>query len=156
MRKLPYSEGTWFAVPLKPFGFSAGVVARMKRNGKIILGYFFGPRYASVPTLSLIDSLRPQNAIARMIVGNLGLRKGEWPIIGRSESWNRSEWPMPIFIRRDILRPMAWLVYLSDDDPSVRMAEEQVHPQTTGFDDDGLYGAGAAEIELSMKLLAPI
>jgi hypothetical protein len=119
MRKPSYSEGTWFAVPLKPFGFSVGVVARMKPNGKKIPGYFFGPRCASVPKLSLIDDLKPQNAIAKMIVGNLGLWKGAWPIIGRSESWNRSEWPVPVFIRRDMLRPIAWLVYLSDEDPSV-------------------------------------
>lgn len=156
MRKLPYSEGTWFAVPLKPFGFSVGVVARMKPNGKILLGYFFGPRRSSVPTLAQIVDLKPHEAIAKMIVGSLGLRKARWPIIGRSESWNRSDWPMPVFIRRDILRPMAWLVYYSDDNPSVQMAEEPVHPGTAGFDDDVLSGFGAAEIKLSMKLSTPI
>jgi len=45
MQEPSYSEGDWFAVPLRGGGFAAGVIARaMPRKEGVLLGYFFGPR----------------------------------------------------------------------------------------------------------------
>ena len=152
MRKLPYREGTWFAVPLTGAGFGVGVVARTGAKGKTILGYFFGPRRASVPTLANVKDLKPINAVLRIRVGDLGLIRGEWPIIGQSEPWQRSEWPMPDFIRRE--PPgcgRAWRVYYSETNLNEVVAEEPVSPQTPG-QRDSLFGSGAAEVMLKKVL----
>lgn len=150
--KLPYREGTWFAVPLRDGGFAVGVVARATAKGKVILCYFFGPRRASVPKLTEVESLQRSNAVRAWRVGDLSLVEGDWPIIGQSESWRRSDWPMPVFIRRDPLRPKAWRVYYSDDDPSKLAGEEPESVERRDIEENGLFGAAAAEIRLTSIL----
>jgi hypothetical protein len=53
--KLPYSEGSVFVVPLRKGGCARGVIARASRRGRVILGYFFGPRFASAAGVKLDD-----------------------------------------------------------------------------------------------------
>jgi hypothetical protein len=149
--KLPYPEGTWFAVPLRQGGFAVGVVARTTVKGKIILCYFFGPRHVTVPALGEVERLRPGGAIRIVRVGDLSLIRGEWPIIGQSVSWERSEWPMPPFVRRSDLSRKAWRVQYSDNDPNAIEHEEPEHFETK-LETDSVLGSGAAEIMLT-KLL---
>src|SRR2546427_613319 len=99
---LPYSEGTVFFVPLRKGGYARGVVARASREGKVLLGYFFGPRLPSADVTECGD-LDPAKAILRLRFGDLGLINGEWPIRGRVPGWDRSRWPMPHFVRKDPL-----------------------------------------------------
>jgi hypothetical protein len=147
---LPYSEGFAFFVPLRKGGYARGVVARSSDEGKVLLGYFFGPRLASTNETALND-LDPADAILRVRFGDLGLLNGEWPVVGKVPRWDRSKWPMPDFVRRDDLSRKAWLVRYSDDDPNRIMGE---YP--TDFDSklgrDSLSGYGAVEIVLT-KLL---
>lgn len=49
-KRLPYREGTWFALPLRKGGYAVGVVARMAPRGRIILAYFFGPKRNQIPS----------------------------------------------------------------------------------------------------------
>jgi hypothetical protein len=149
--KLPYSEGTVFLVPLRNGGFARGVVARVDPKGKILLGYFFGPRYETnaVP----INEFRPDAALLRLRVGALGLQNGSWPILGQITGWKRPEWPMPDFVRSDPLgtrKPR--LVHYADDDPS-RIEDEHPIEQDPGLQTDSLSGYGVIEIKLT-KLLA--
>ena len=130
-----------------------GVVARAAPKGKIILAYLFGPQRTDVPTLGQVEGLKAEGAVLRIMVGDLGLIRGEWPLIGESKSWQRAEWPMPLFIRREPLGcGRAWLVHYADDDPSRRLAEEPISPQSTGLGRESLFGAGAAEAILSKVL----
>ena len=155
MRRLPYCEGTWFAVPLVGGGFGVGVVARMVARGRIILVYLFGPKRAAVPALKDVEKLAAGDAVLKLRVGDLALIRAEWPIIGHSECWRRSEWPMPVFIRREPLaRRRVWLVYYSDDDPSTPVAEEPAPHDIAGLVEDGLAGAGFAESILTETLAA--
>ena len=149
--KLPYREGTMFGVPLRQGGFAVGLVARATAKGKVILCYFFGPSRSVVPVLAEVELLKPSDAIRVVRVGDLSLIRGQWPIIGQAKSWNRSEWPMPTFVRHDSLSRKAWRVYHSDIDPNLIDREEPEQYENT-FEDDGLYGAGAAELVLT-KLL---
>ncbi len=157
--KLPYREGTWFAIPLRHGGFAVGIVARAK--GGSLLCYFYGPRCNLVPKLAEVEKRKPQDALRRLHVGDLGLIDGSWPIIGHPTSWSRDDWPMPIFIRREVPLliqgkmsvPRAWRVYRSDTDPNKVIREEREEFNSTSFEEDGLFGAGAVEIELT-KLLA--
>jgi hypothetical protein len=147
---LPYAEGSVFLVPLRDGGYARGVVARVGDEGKVLLGYFFGPRFASTDKIVLND-LKPANAILRVRFGDLGLINGEWTSLGKVPNWDRAAWEMPDFVRCDEISKKAWLVRYSDTDPGRVEAE---YP--TDFDSqltrNSLLGYGAVEIKLT-KLL---
>lgn len=152
MKKLPYHEGSWFAVPLRTSGYAVGVVARMAPKGKVILVYLFGPRRDSVPTVADVAHLQPNEASKCIKIGDLGLINGKWPIIGDSQDWEKQVWPMPSFVRRDDLSKRAWRSIYSDTDPSKLEREEPVPYDITELEESGLYGFGAVEL-LMTKLL---
>lgn len=151
--KLPYSEGTWFAVPLRQGGFAVGVVARATAEGKVILCYFFGPSRTSVPALPDVERFGPSDAVRVLRVGDLSLLQGEWPIIGNTASWKRLEWEIPPFVRRDDLSRKAWRVQYSDADPNSIEHEEPEQYEST-LERDAVLGAGAVELVLTKLLTA--
>jgi hypothetical protein len=137
-------------VPLNNGGFARGVIARARPKGRLLLGYFFGPRIEGPNEVSLLD-LDPTQPLIRLTFGDLGLNNGTWPIVGTVPDWDRTKWPMPNFVRRDPISQRAWLVEYSDQDPSVLIAEyptEYDSPLLT----DSTYGCGAVEIELTQLL----
>jgi hypothetical protein len=152
--KLPYHEGTWFAIPLRQGGFAIGLIARATARGKVILCYFFGPKRATVPSLADVENLMPKDALRILQVGDLGLVKGLWPIIGFSTSWRRSDWPIPPFIRREPFSGRAWKVLYSDTDPNKVINEEPISSETSDIETDSLFGGGAAELLLTKLLKA--
>jgi hypothetical protein len=121
-KSLPYKEGTWFAVPLRSGGYGLGIVARLKGDG-IAFGYFFGPRRDFVPTITEIEELSKDKSVLKIQFGDLGLLNGEWRVIGHHEDFDRSDWPLPPFIRVDDISGKAWREVYSDslemisDDP---------------------------------------
>jgi hypothetical protein len=126
-------------------------VARTGAKGKVLLGYFFGPRIESIDAIAL-DDLNPFRAALRIRFGDLGLINGAWPILGKIPNWNRTKWPMPEFVRKDPLCGKAWLVRRSDTNPGQIDSESP-----TDFDchlqPDSLSGYGAVEITLT-KLMS--
>jgi len=148
MKKLPYKEGDWFAVPLGDDRYGVGLIARAAPKGRVLLGYFFDRFFRGVPTLSDVADLTPDKAVEIIRFGDLSLFKGEWPILGPLPDWDRSRWPMPLYIGRDLLVPRAWRVEYSDHDPNRVVRRERVPPDTAGIGSDSLYGAGAVEITL--------
>jgi hypothetical protein len=147
---LPYIEGTVFALPLRNGGFARGVVARAAPEGAVLYGYFFGPKLTSFDEVRS-DNLRPEAAVAQMIFGDLGLMNGEWVILGSLPNWQRSDWRMPDFVRRDPVGKRAWRVRRSDVDPSKIESEEPV-AFDTNLPPNISSGYGAVEIKLT-KLL---
>jgi Immunity protein 26 len=149
---LPYSEGSLFLVPLRDMGYARGVVGRATKTGKVVFGFFFGPRLSS-PSATTEDELLPNRAILCARFGDLGLINGKWPIHSKVSEWNRSEWSMPEFVRQEPISNRAWRVKYRDDDP--RKIEDV---STTDFDaklePDRMCGHGAVEILLT-KLLRP-
>jgi hypothetical protein len=141
-------EGTWFAVPLRSGGFVPGLAARTSAKPGIILAYFFGPPLDKVPTLDQVDRLRAHAASRVLLVGDLGLIQGRWPIIGAARDWHREEWPFPFFVRKDELSRRAWRVRYSDTDAGKVVAEDPIDYGST-LERDALMGAGAAEVVLS-------
>lgn len=152
MKRLPYCEGTWFAVPLRKGGYAIGVVTRATRTGRVLLAYFFGPKHEDVPSLTDAAGIRPKDAVRRLQIGDLGLMNGKWKILGELPGWNRQSWPSPSFLRRDELSKRAWLSTYSDTDPNMLEREEPVPYETSIPEMDGLYGFGAVELLLT-KLL---
>ena len=149
--KLPYDEGTVFAVPLKDKKYGIGLIARCNRRG-IALGYFFGPPSRKVPSLSQIGSLDPQKAVLVEMFGDLGLIRNEWPILGPYREWDRRQWPVPKFLRIPLLTDKHILIEY--DDKNLREIRNTAIPpeKAVGLAEDGLSGYGAIEIKLS-KLL---
>jgi hypothetical protein len=149
---LPYAEGSVFLVPLRNGGYARGVVARARQGGKVLLGYFFGPRLAS-PEAAEISGLKPAETVLRLRFGDLGLMNGEWPIKGTIPGWERSQWPMPEFVKRDPLRKKKpVLVRYSDVDPACVEAEILLSGEDQ-LEADLLSGYGSVEIKLT-KLLS--
>jgi hypothetical protein len=149
--KLPYKEGSVFALPLRDGGFARGVVARAGKRGKVLFGYFFGPVFESFDEMTL-EGVAPRNAVQKLMFGDLELIRGNWRVIGQVTPWRREDWPMPIFKREDPLgRRNPVFVKYSEDNPGVF---EGTTNDNSGREvvRDGLNGAGAVEILLN-KLL---
>src|SRR3990172_250775 len=145
-KRLPYREGTWFAVPLCTTGYAVGVIARSAGNGPVF-GYFFGPKRDDVPELATVAHLDRRDAIWIGQFGDLGLLEGEWPVIGDAPNWNRDDWPLPPFIRVDRISGKAVKVIYSDD--LSQESEEPCDPSLVSqYPEDALSGSGAVEITL--------
>lgn len=150
MSNIKYSEGDAFAVPLRGGGFARGVVTRVSKQGKILIGYFFGPKLNELP--GECDSLSPIDAVKIFRCGDLGLISGEWPLIGKISDWDRSLWPSPQFLREDPIVKKAWLVTYADDEPSVESRVDPCPIGLTQYERAGLAGSGVVEINLSKTL----
>jgi hypothetical protein len=130
MAKLNYHEGDWFAVPLGQGGYALGIIARTSPLG-VLLGYFFGPRQAELPTLDDAEALRADKAVWITRFTDRGLRDRrrsgrQWPVLGRLADWDRKRWPMPAFARLDARTGHAFRVFYADNDPDSRPRWEQV------------------------------
>lgn len=148
----PYTEGDWFAIPLRTGGFALGIVARANPKG-ILLGYFFGPRRPEQPTLADASGLFPEQAILVGMFGHLGLRGGSWPLLGREPAWDRTTWPTPIFVRYEELTGRSFHVRYDDADPGRLIGETLVAPGVAEQGPtDGLMGAGFVEKRLTSLL----
>ncbi len=151
MTSLPYAEGSVFIVPLREGGYARGVVARSNDTGRVLLGYFFGPKFDTIDEASSVE-IDPEDALLRIRFGDLALINGEWPVIGKIDQWDPSMWPMPDFVRKDPLGMMkSVLVRYSDTDP---MQIEMEYPieDDSGLAADSMSGCEAVVIKLS-KLL---
>lgn len=151
--KLPYKEGDWIIVPLEEGGYAVGRIARSRPGGKVLLGYFFGPKLEKIPNESEINHLNPEDAIDITQFGDLGLIEGEWPVIGNSDEWDRSLWPMPSFIRVDVMSGKARKIEYSEDDLLYEIRDEPATPEEVKkYPKDRVCGSGAVEIRLTLLL----
>jgi hypothetical protein len=147
---LPYSEGSLFLVPLRDMGYARGIVSRATKKGKVVFGFFFGPRLGS-PSAITEDELFPNRAILCARFGDLGLINGKWLIHSKASNWNRSEWSMPEFVRREPISNKVWRVKYRDDDPNKVEDVSAAYFDAT-LEPDRMCGHGAIEILLT-KLL---
>lgn len=147
-----YTEGDWFAVPLRTSGFALGIIARANPKGAL-LGYFFGPRRQDQPGLADSTGLRPDQAVLVGRFGHLGIRGGSWPLLGQEPGWDRSAWPSPIFVRYEELTGRTFHVRYDDADPTRVIGETLVNPcPAEQGPKDGLMGAGFVELRLTALL----
>ena len=150
MKKLPYREGDVFGVPLDTGGFALGLAARVPPKGKSLLGYFFSTVYPKPPSIAEIPKLKKEDAIFVAILGDLGLYKGYWPIIGHLDLWESKTWPMPLFVRTDIISGEQLLVEYADHDPTITVDERPVgRMKTMDLPEDALWGYGAIEEKMT-------
>jgi hypothetical protein len=129
-----------------------GVVARTASDGRLLFGYFFGPRLP-LKAKTDISGLEPGNAVLRLRFGDLGLLNGLWPIIGKLPDWNPAKWPMSNAVRRDplgIIQPV--LVRYDDNDPS-KVLSEEILDDDIDLPSDSLAGYAFVEAKLSKMLV---
>lgn len=148
-----YKEGDWFAVPLSGPGYGVGVIARAQpKYGGVLLGYFFGPGRVNVPSLGEVESLTPADAVLVRRFGHMKIRQGRWPIIGNRNEWSRTNWPMPVFIRRPSMGP-AMLVTYADDDPNRMVSSAKTdNADSVSAVPEGLLGAALVATLLAKKI----
>ena len=149
-RKIEYFEGMLFVLPMRDGGFARGLVSRFDGKGAV-LGYFFGPRLASVDEVMAGDEFLPESAILVGRFGDLGLLNGAWHPYGKIASWSRESWPLPVFTRSDnagivISRYGENLKFIGEH----RLPPNSISPPNSCA--DGLMGYGYVEVMLT-KLL---
>jgi hypothetical protein len=146
--------GDWFVVPLPAGGFARGVVAFI--NPTMLVGYFFGPRMATIgPSDAPDESANAAILIARCV--DASLRLGDWQEMGALDRWDPDEWPMPVFYSAP---PRLGVAYEVEYD-TVRLSKElraTPVPRTgaAGRPEDGLYGRGGVEVMLERLLPRPM
>jgi hypothetical protein len=150
--RLPYTEGTLFVVPLRKGGFATGLVARTTNKGRVVLAYLYGPKLTERPSIEKLEPLTPRQALRVLRIGDLSLINGDWPILGQLNHWDRNEWPIPNYVRRDDLSKKAWKVFYSDINPNQLLREEPWSYDDYSLQSDSVYGSGAVELVMT-KLL---
>jgi hypothetical protein len=130
-------EGAVYALPAFSSKRWFVLVARFANSG--ILGFF--------ASRSTPEAFRSPKLIR--IVGDLGIRNGEWIHVGDIPNWQRSDWPMPKFLRKNFFDPkpgVGQIVEYND-----RLEEVAVSKLTEVFEplpDDGVSGHKAIEVHL--------
>ena len=151
-KKLPYREGDWIAVPLKTGGWAVGVVARQDGRGGIF-GYFFGPRRDQVPALGELRGYKPDEAILLSILGDLGLIRNEWPVLGRLEPWEREKWPLTLLRRTDCVSGVHRLIEYDESDLLEEIGSRKAPPEEAMcYPEDGIAGSKSIEAVLDAIL----
>lgn len=150
--RIRYREGDLFAVPLDDGGYAAGLAARSNQQG-VVLGYFFGRRFADLPEVDQFAELTSEDAVVVERFGDLGLIQESWPVLGQMPGWRRGDWPMPAFSRAELLTGRLLRVEYSDDDPNSLLREVEVaSSEFEQLAEDGLAGFEFMQERLSRLL----
>jgi hypothetical protein len=154
--KQRYREGDWFAAPLRDGRYVLGRIARHYRG--TVFGYFFAPPFVHVPTLDDTRGRRAEESFTQMLFSHLGLRDGEWPVLGLAGDRDRDAWPLVEFEWRLEIPGRADKLY------AVRVEEENLNRRASVTEVDiseagkrpseSLSGSGAAVVHLEQALAA--
>jgi hypothetical protein len=131
---------------LRTGGCARGLVARLDRGG-VVLGYFFGPKIDSEKCIPDSSTLVANKAILVGQFGDLGLQNGEWKITGQLKDFQRAQWPVPEFVRKDD----SGVVRVSSYDDNMNIVSERrgTSVDAKQLPRDSLMGYGAVEIRLT-------
>jgi len=147
-KKLKIEEGMLFCVPLRTKGYGVGLIAR--RNKNVLLGYFWNRIYLKVPSkVDLRDYLKENVVLVRQF-GILGLKNGEWSIIGALPDFNPKLWEVPKFLRKTSENEKYIITY----DEKLQFLEQKrvVSEEDVSLHLDGMSGYGALEKRLTAIL----
>jgi hypothetical protein len=152
-KRIRYDEGQWFAVPLRRGGYALGIIVRGNYRTKGGLGYFFGPRYDELPSDQATWDKNPEEAILITRFGDLGIIRGDWPLLQSTRPFLRIEWPIPKFGKKVSLLPGKAFVREYDQSETGKwiLVRETVvdEKDIIGLPEDSASGGGAVEIELT-------
>ena len=152
IKNLKIVAGTVFAVPLQDEGFALGLAARVSPGAgvKTIFGYFFGERYAHVPSIEALPILASTGAIHSSRFSGLGIKNGTWTILGIYPEWDAADWPMPYFARKSLTSRDVFITAYDNKNPGKRLGQRLgTASEAADLPRDGLEGYGAVEIVLT-------
>jgi len=155
-KHIRYSEGQWFAVPLRKDGYALGIIVRGSYKTKVGLGYFFGPKYSEIPESKDTLEKHREDAILIGWFGDLGIITGRWPLIQSTRTFNREEWPIPKFGKKFPL-PIGKgiIVEFGENIEGIRQTIREIpvdEEKIIGLPEDGISMGGAIEIQLTNLL----
>lgn len=147
---IKYKEGQAFALPLRSDGWAIGVIARVGRRG-VLFGYFFDIHYKHLPSMKETERLTPSNAVLEARFGDLGIKRGEWIILGDMTDWNRESWPLPKFFSfgSGVAGDVLVITYNERDLVTVDRSQRASVGDTVLYLPDSMMGYGAIEIRLT-------
>ncbi|MEE8046817.1 MAG: Imm26 family immunity protein [Dehalococcoidia bacterium] len=152
-----YSEGDFFAVPLKSGGFGVGIAVCVGPRGTVV-GRFFGPTREAVPTMDELGNLTEDDSIHVEHFRDDGLKNGSWEVIGRHPMWDSYEWPILKFGWFQTLASgsggKAFEMELDEDLRTFRQKEIS-REQFEKLPYEGVVASKAAEITLTLVLTRP-
>lgn len=147
--KASYAEGDLFLVPLAGMVFALGRIVRASRRRGTVYISFFHRVMEQLPDKTQIPDFSPQQVIFSGLAGDLGLIDGSWKILRGHDHWDRRDWPLPRFKRRDLISDEITEVEYDDSDVSKVVAERKSTPVATKhFPEDGLMGSKYVEEKL--------
>jgi Immunity protein 26 len=144
---LPYQEGDWFAVPLAEEQWAAGRVARLHVGGKIAFAYLFGP-FVRQPPIEELAAHLPSEAVLIGRIGDQGLVRREWPVLGRAD-WRRDDWPLVPFRNVDPITKRVRRVEYEDGSLAAPTVWRAADDAMVGSPADTLYGHLSLQKRLS-------
>jgi hypothetical protein len=152
-----YSEGDFFAVPLKTGGFGLGIAVCIGSRGTVV-GRFFGPVRDSVPTLDGLENLTENDAAHIEHFRDDGLRDGSWKVIGQHPEWDVYDWPIPKFglfqSSSNEAAGQHFEIELDENLKATRQKKISVE-QFEKLPPEGISGAKATEVTLTLVLTRP-
>lgn len=154
-QKYHYDVGSIFCVPLREGGYAIGIVARCDHKG-LVFGYFFGPRLKTIPESVEWRDLKAGEAVLIGQFGDIGLKNGDWKLVGSIEQWSPEAWPMPAFCSAHEDENMVTITLYDDstlDTKSVNTVPRS--EETARLPVDRVMGYGAVEIRLTRLLKMP-
>ena len=160
LKRRKIKEGEVVAIPATDGqGYLVAVVARAEDStslGAEILLYMFGPRWDNVPKFENMEKLEPGNALDIVRTGVRRIIEGRWPAIGILDTFNKADWPIPIFGGISLSVPgYAWLALYSEDRVGMGAPREewQVSPEEARrYPADAANGVDVAAFDATKKL----
>ena len=152
-----YTEGDFFAVPLKTGGFGLGIAICVGSRGTVV-GRFFGPVRDSVPSLGDLENLTENDSIHIEHFRDDGLRNGSWEVIGQHLEWDAYDWPIPKFGWFQASSKEATGQHFEIELDENLKATRQKKVSLEQFEKlplEGISGAKAAEVTLTLVLTRP-
>lgn len=150
-KKLKIQEGDVFSYPINDDLFGIGLVLRI--NGMIMLSVFFDPKFVNQDSNVLKLDLSKQVIFFTCLCSALGIKNSRWKILGKLESWDKRQWPIPVFKRKDSLSGEYSKVFYNENLEETNCIEVESGAVTIiDCPDDGLAGYGYVESKMK-KLL---
>ncbi len=94
------------------------------------------------------DLIEKNKTILISKFGIQGIRNGTWHIMNRLADFNRTDWPIPVFLRHTEPFPPRLIQY-DDNLDEIEDREAPPHIDANSYYKDGLGGSGAIEIRMT-------
>jgi hypothetical protein len=143
-----YEAGDLITIHTKK-GFTIGLIAREYKEK--ILCYFFNFCYTDLPNIEdvILDN---HNILFVKICSDLGVKKGQWKIIGKYKNWKKENWRIPIFIRKDLIAEEYFQITYNDCLVEIDSKEIEYESSLENYPEDGLAGYGYIEKKIELLL----